>query len=108
MMTIGELGKLVKDLPADTPLAIVLDGKTMNGWIPVTERLPEDSIDVLICFENGVIFMAHRYTIQINNRLFGGWDDGSGWWESDLEPEYCPTAWMPLPEPYKENANDSV
>ena len=57
-----------------------------DRWVPVSERLPEEGTDVLVCGIYGDItlvrdFFTH-YTIG---------------WGFDLVK-----AWMPLPEPYKE------
>ena len=58
-------------------------------WIPCSERLPSkaDHIDdmVLVCYRNGSV----RFNTYMN-----GWVQGN------------PVAWMPLPEPYKEEADD--
>lgn len=59
-------------------------------WIPCSERLPEDRIYVLVTFE-------YRYGLI---------DHGIAWYSS-AENQWFPTrrnvtAWMPLPEPYRE------
>ena len=59
-------------------------------WIPVTERLPDISKSVLICDIEGDIYLGHR-------TRYG-----------DYYPDFYDdriknvTAWMPLPEHYKE------
>lgn len=65
----------------------------LNGWIPVTERLPEDGETVLVYGSKGGIYTAwcnRRYT-------------NVGWHKLNSKSHYCnPTHWMPLPEPPKE------
>jgi hypothetical protein len=56
--------------------------KTTCEWIPVTERLPEEQVDVLMT--NG------KY-------IFLGWDIGNELYSED-EPGDTVTHWMPLPD----------
>lgn len=68
---------------------------TISQWIPVSERLPQDNSDVLVCAEDGQVLI--------------GWLDGENdWWIcSELADDYKSViAWMPLPEPYKEIEDD--
>ena len=57
-------------------------------WIPVSERLPEVGIDVLVCDEEGDIWFSHRSS-------FGWFIDECGNKIKDIR------AWMSLPEPYE-------
>lgn len=58
-------------------------------WIPVKERLPEESSAVLIwCPERQNIYCAYWEEKR-------WWIFGAGWEEVTLDV----TAWMPLPEP---------
>lgn len=60
-----------------------------NGWIPVSERLPEDDTTVLVSCKtrSGTTFVRAGYCIY-------------GSWHLNCEGV---TAWRPLPEPYKED-----
>lgn len=64
-------------------------------WIPCSERLPEENKTVIASTKYGV-FPEARYTKEY------GWEwayeSGADYWE-ELEDV---TAWMPLPESYKE------
>lgn len=61
-----------------------------NGWIPVSERLPEDGT-YITTLDGELIGQEEPFTgmCGIEN---GKWDD-----------EDCVIAWRPLPEPYKED-----
>nr|DAW07415.1 MAG TPA: Protein of unknown function (DUF551) [Caudoviricetes sp.] len=60
-----------------------------NGWIPVSERLPEDDTTVLVSCKTrrGTTFVRAGYCIY-------------GSWHLNCEGV---EAWKPLPEPYKED-----
>lgn len=70
-------------------------------WIPVTERLPESGKYVLMSFENFTLPLIGRYEVN---------DEGDGAWylgDNDEGDTCCSVglfvnAWMPLPEPYRE------
>lgn len=58
-------------------------------WIPCSKRLPEDNTDVIVCFYSGTV-TEMRY-----------WGNGifQGIYEHTTK---VIVAWMPLPEPYRE------
>ena len=57
-------------------------------WIPCEERLPEVGMSVLVTSKNGYVYTS--------NIAHGEWEYGG-----EI------VAWMPLPEPYKETADES-
>ena len=61
-------------------------------WIPCSERLPYSQEDVL-CDDDGRVTIGY-YT-----------DEEVGWHDTHSYRIY-PTAWMPLPEPWKGEADD--
>ena len=52
-------------------------------WVPVTERLPDQCMDILVVYRDGHILMGTVY--------------GDDWIEEDLEDRKI-THWMPLPD----------
>ena len=70
-------------------------------WIPCSEKMPENMVEVLVWFE---YFRYGEYnrlfqTIGIGYTFNGEWisvNGQSGWYKLKV------IAWMPLPKPYKE------
>ena len=79
------------------------DTNVLSRWIPCSERLPENDIkEVLVWFEFRYGAYNRPYqTIGISYTYKGKWRgliNGESEWK-DLKF----IAWMPLPEPYKED-----
>ena len=80
--------------------------RPQGGWIPVSERLPEDMQEVLVWFE------YYRYgdyncmyqTYGLCHVLDGKWspfiNGETGWQDARI------IAWCPMPKPYKEKDNE--
>lgn len=83
----------IKGLPSAQP---------QPRWIPVTERLPEEGRDVLITKESFKIRGYEQEVIKAKRSA----DPRSGkieWWsEFGTLTNKAVFAWMPMPEPYKE------
>lgn len=80
---------------------IVEKYKDDTGWIPVEQRLPENDDFILLSFDNFSIPMIGRYE-ELE-------DGGGSFYLGDCdEDDTCMAnnlfvnAWMPLPEPYRE------
>ena len=75
----------------------------VGGWIPVSERLPENGYGVLVTV-NG----KHNNIIFVNALEIAEYRNTEGWiiegYLDWLDPDV--TAWMPLPEPYKESKEE--
>ena len=83
-----------------------------NGWIPVSERLPEDERECLVTLEKFYGTPEKLYGIASYLKFgdAGYWNENKyGYLEWDKYSDghggtkmYKVIAWMPLPEPYKE------
>ena len=75
----------------------------VGGWIPVSERLPEDGYGVLVTVNgkhNNITFVDALEIAEYGNTE--GWIiEGYLDW---LDPDVI--AWQPLPEPYKESEEE--
>ncbi len=72
--------------------------REQHQWIPVTEQLPEPETYVLVSFSNFSLPIIGRYAEN---------EEGGAWFAGDedeplVSQDMFVNAWMPLPEPYKE------
>lgn len=72
---------------------LIANGVTMQEWIPVTERLPEEKVNCIVHYKHAYCDNDDYWTIGIC------FYDGE---KFQLGPAYKVTHWMPLPEPPKE------
>ena len=74
----------------------------VGEWIPVSEELPEDGL-VLVTVND-----KHNNMTFENTLMTGCYGQAEGWrlegYIDGVDPNV--TAWMPLPEPYKEQNDD--
>ena len=64
---------------------LISHGVTVQEWISVKDRLPEDSANVLVCHKNGFV-------------TTNAWLGAHWWFKNERNPI---THWMPLPQPPK-------
>lgn len=77
-----------------------MKGDERQRWIPLAERLPERNKSVLLCMKGR---SSSGKCIQVGSLDHGFWSIQSyAGYESLATYEFYITAWMPLPEPYKE------
>ena len=65
-----------------------------NGWIPCSERLPEEDSEVLCCDTHGEFIIGRPYAEEEANNGFSA--------EGDNDYLVDCVAWQPLPEKFKE------
>ena len=83
----------LKDIEAMNMGIEALQADRLTEWIPVSERLPENSRCVLISIAGDIEFGAY----DRQNSDWAIWRDG--YWDEGKRVD----AWMPLPEPYRED-----
>lgn len=74
-----------------------------NGWIPCSERMPEEEKDYLCCYEYTEIGSTHEGEKFKDYGVF--YHDGYKWikyWERINKKNIQVVAWQPLPELYRE------
>lgn len=104
---VGKCVATIIDLPsADKEIEIIKAKAYAKGidsapsidipaWIPNEQRLPKYNKRVLICTEEGDIYIGYRSQL-----LRKGEEPMDCMRDMDGYPIACPDAWMPLPEPY--------
>ena len=70
-----------------------------SGWIPVTERLPEDGEYVLMDFERNAYVDDHDGPVR--KRDIGVGYQFDGFWHVDGCSKVVCLAWQPLPDAYE-------
>ena len=123
----GELAKLINDA-ADTieMLSAKLHASQMErisqyyhgGWIPCQERLPEEDGEYLVLYYIRSRYKPYIYDVmsfandlyKIDKYDFPDKKGQKGWFYCDPEYGLCEYnnvyAWMPLPEPYREEGEN--
>ena len=59
----------------------------ISGWIPCSERLPEENEEVICCFKSGVVKALVLFNCKFHGKVYA-------YEKSDI------IAWQPLPEEY--------
>ena len=90
--------KLVNQLAEeykDTNVSTIDAGELLgNGWIPCSERLPEEYTEVLGYGIDGHIYMVELCDTKIYGKVWKQWNGG------DIRLRFI-DAWQPLPAPYQ-------
>lgn len=101
--------ELIRQIMADIVTPIVVGQPTINNWIPCSERLPEKSGLYLTWtkfpYEEEPSWLIINYDADCES--FGEWKehyhpDTLGYLDSEFNEFENVFAWMPLPEPYRE------
>lgn len=83
-----EVTVLTKEEMTKVAEALIKETRNMNEWIPISERKPE-RCDYYLVTDSGSVGEAY-------------YDSDRRWW-ADGNKLKDVTAWMPLPEPYKDD-----
>ena len=89
----GVYVKVIQDMIEQLQTDLEQDEKE-NGWIPVSERLPEASGTYQVTCMDGRIYRSTYAKFQCKLKR---------WELTGARAYWKVTAWMPLPEPYKED-----
>ena len=80
-----------------TAIDMAIKALEQTRWIPASERLPEDRELILFSTKTDRVFEGRYFDDNTNRQWYSFRDDTFAW-------NNVVTAWMPLPEPYKEDA----
>ena len=76
-----------------------------NGWIPVSERLPNED-EFIKSYRRNKYAAEFIVMIKGANRPTTLYFTHDGRWTDNMKDRYDVTAWMPLPEPYRESEEE--
>ena len=86
---------------------LIANGVTVQEWIPVTERLPDDEQEVLVIahgWDGRLVYVGSRKRVEAQKSWLTGITNKSSEWSlwGWYLKEPMVTHWMPMPEPPKE------
>ena len=70
-----------------------------NGWIPCSEKLPEEAKTILICTKTGLVDVGARHVSYEHNEYK---TYKNIFWDDEV------IAWQPLPQSYKEGSEEDA
>ena len=84
----------IENVPDYVMIGCPLSAQPEPQWIPCSERLPK---------KDGR-YQVTRYDYVTNTEFIDIlWYEKNLWWNRHSTGDYAVTAWMPLPEPWREN-----
>lgn len=117
-MAVINIEKMAQNVAEKAMQELRNNGVFVSRWIPVSERLPEEYGEYMITWTTSHSMVNGKYGFlgiaeyelsgeydHENNRFKGEW-----LLEDYIKnyPDVKVTAWMPLPEPYKAESEDSA
>lgn len=78
---------------------------TEQRWISVSERLPNED-EFIKSYRRNKYAAEFIVMIKGANRPTTLYFTHDGWWTDNMKDRYDVTAWMPLPEPYRESEDN--